>query len=47
MHKQDIDTQVDLMTAVAEQICELWAACGGFGPPHALDADRGAKCRRP
>jgi hypothetical protein len=44
MDKQDSDLSArDAMTAVAEEICSLWAACGGSGPPHEFDADRWAK----
>jgi hypothetical protein len=43
MEQPDIDIQTDLMTTIAEEICELWAACGGNGPPHEFDADRWAK----
>jgi len=33
----------DPLTAVAEQICALWTACGGFGPPHEFNVNRWAR----
>ena len=24
----------DTLTTIAEKICQLWRACGGYGPPH-------------
>jgi hypothetical protein len=24
----------DALITIAEKICQLWTACGGYGPPH-------------
>jgi hypothetical protein len=24
----------DTLITIAEKICQLWTACGGYGPPH-------------
>ena len=43
LKEHTMDKHTDALSSIAEQICTLWAACGGFGPPHEFNVNRWAK----